>query len=460
MSFQVTLNSRNVLVPLSLEDHQGERMLGALSRLDTATAMVIQVSASGSFTQEFVPLRIRQETTRGYAGGEWELWVQKASGDLHVYYLGIPDGFFATGSSGEPPRSLSIEVVGTSPLSGREEFTGGVDVTLQAQVEPPLIPGFLGLAERFFPTLLPHNFIDRHVAAEFEFGGKRSLLLLVSLQMDEADRVPVSLGKHWDAKNWIQAVVENLAPVPASDSGEKAAWFAIQGGCFYGRNGKLSHWFGGGIGLEEKGFRQAATERIRTLGEGGTGAWIFWLEPQGAADGVYELMRNPAAAARRRISIRHPMLQRLLAPAAALAKAEAGQPTLAEELPVGEAVAALAQVAGILIRHQDTLQRALAEPTHAAWSERANPAAAALLALEGRPESLPAAPGSQDGLASDIRDLYATRGETLRALEALFDETFGYSAWDAVGNPMRDLLSGFLSGQDAKSKSAESRASA
>ena len=457
MSFQVTLNSRNVLVPLALEDRQGERMHAALSRLDTATAMVIQVSASGAFTQEFVPLHIRQDTTRAYAGGEWELWVQKASNDVHAYYLGVPDRLFATDAEGQPPRSLSIEVVGTSPLTGREDFTGGVDVTLQAQVEPPLIPGFLGLSERFFPTLLPHNFIERHVAAEFEHAGKRRLLLLASLQMDEADRVPVSMGKHWEAKNWIQAVVENLAPIP-SESDAPPAWFCIQGGCFYGRNGKLSHWFGGGIGLEEKGFRQAATERIRTLGQSGTGAWVFWVDAQGGSDGLYELLKNPAAASRRRVAIRHPMLQRLLSPAAAAASGAAGQPMLAEDLPVGEAVAALAQVAGILIKHQDTLQRALAEPTHDAWSERANPAAAALLALDGHSELLPAAPASQDGLAADIRALYQSRGETLRALEAVFDETFGYSAWDAVGNPMRDMLSGYLA--ERTSPAAETRTTA
>ena len=61
MSFQVALDSRNVLVPLSLEDRQGERMHQALSRLDTATALVVRVSAAGAFAQEFIPLRIRHE---------------------------------------------------------------------------------------------------------------------------------------------------------------------------------------------------------------------------------------------------------------------------------------------------------------------------------------------------------------------------------------------------------------
>ena len=454
MSFQVALDSRNVLVPLSLEDRQGERMHQALSRLDTATAMVIQVSASGGFTQDFVPLRIRQDAARGFAGDEWELWVQKAGGEgLYAYYLGIPDRFFATAGATEPPRSLSVQVVGTSPLTGREDFTGGLDVTLQAQVEQPLIPGFLGLSERFFPTLLPHNFLERQELAEFEYGGRRSLLLLAALQADPADRLPVSLGKHWDAKNWIHAVVENLAP---ADGAAGPAWFAIEGGCFYGRNRKLSHWFGGSIGLDEKGFRQAASERIHSLGQGANGAWVFWLAPQGDAAGLYEVLRNPSAAARRRIAIRHPMLQKLIGVEARAASGP-GQSVLAEDLPVGEAVGALARVADILIRHQDTLQRAHAEPSHAAWSERANPAVSAALALEGRADdTLPPAPASQERLAADIRALHASHGETLRALETLFDETYGYSAWDAVGHPMRETLTAWLADQSARSAVAAS----
>ena len=163
MSYQVTLDSRNVLVPLSLEDRQGERMNGALTKLDSATALVIRVSAEGGFTQEHIPLRICQDAMRGYAGEAWELWVRKAGADLYAYYLGIPDAFFAADAEGRVPRSLSVEVVGTSPLTGREDFSGGVDVSLQAQMAPPLIPGFLNLGERFFPALLPHNFIERHV---------------------------------------------------------------------------------------------------------------------------------------------------------------------------------------------------------------------------------------------------------------------------------------------------------
>ncbi|HKP97180.1 MAG TPA: hypothetical protein VJ385_15630 [Fibrobacteria bacterium] len=452
MSFQVTLDSRNVLVPLSLEDRNGERMNGSLSKLDTATALVIQVSASGAFTQEFVPLRVCQDAMRGYGGGEWELWIQKAAGELHAYYLGVPDRFFAADAEGKALRSLSVQVVGTSPLTGREDFSGGVDITLQAQMVPPLIPGFLNLGARFFPALLPDNFIERHAVDAFEFGGKRRALLMAALQMDPADRVPVSLEKHWEPKNWIQAVVENLAPASRSD-GKAGGYYSIKGGCFYGRNRKITHWFGRDIGLEEAGFRLAATEKIRGMGHSGNGAWVFWLEPQEGAD-PEELLRDPAAAARRRIAIRHPMMHRLLRHRGAPA---AGTRASIADLPAEEAVAALVQVARILIAHQDALQSALAEPTHADWSERAaTTAAAALLALEGRPPAPPSqAQASQEGLDADIRDLYRAHGETLRSLESMFDETYGYSAWDAVGNPMREMLSEYL-----VEKAADARAPA
>ncbi len=443
MSFQVALNSRNVLVPLGLEDSQGDRLHHALSRLDTATALVIQVSAAGAFGQEFIPLRIRRGDAGAYAGEAWELRVQKASGDLHAYYLGIPDSLFAVTESAEPPRSLSVQVVGTSPLTGREDFTGGVDVILQAQVEPPLIPGFLALAERFYPTLLPHNFIGQRALAEFEFGAKRNLILMAGLEADPSDRIPVSLGKHWDAKNWIGAVVENLTPMSAGP-----AWYSIQGGCFYGRSRRISHWFGGGIGLDEKGFRQAAGERIRAMGPSGNGAWVFWLEPHGEPEGHLAILRNPAAAAGHPLAIRHPMLDRVLSAPAHVPAAARGE--LPGGLPLASAISALSGVAAILASHQDTLQRALAEPAHALWSGRANPAVAAALALEGATGALPPAPAAQERLAEGIRALYREHGETLRSLEAHFDETFGYSAWDAAGNSLREALAGSLAEAQAR----------
>lgn len=453
MSYQITLNSRNVLVPLSLETPQGERITGPLSRLDTATAMVIRISSGGSFTQEFIPLGIERNTMRAYPGTDWVLWSQKTGSDLWACYLGIPDRFFAVDADGVPPRSISVQVVGTSPLTGREEFSGGVDVALQAEVAPPLIPGFLNLGERFFPTLLPHNFIERHAVDSFEFGGRRGLLLMAALQADPSDRVPVSLGKHWEPKNWIHAAVENLAPAVGG-----GGYFTIRGGCFYGRNRKITHWFGGEIGLGGPGFRQAASDKIRAMGPNGNGAWVFWLEFHGnAADqdgliGAATVSGSEPAPERRRISVRHPMLHGMLVHGAS---ASARSQESVWDLPAGEAVAALAGVARVLVAHQDALLLASAEPTHAAWSERREGPASALMAYGPQstaPQSYP-----QEGLEADIRALYREHGETLRALESVFDETFGYSAWDAVGNPMREMLARLSGGTgvDAKYKALE-----
>jgi hypothetical protein len=46
--------------------------------------------------------------------------------------------------------------------------------------------------------------------------------------------------------------------------------------------------------------------------------------------------------------------------------------------------------------------------------------------------------------------LYRAHGETRRALEAHFDATFGYSAWDAVGHSLREALAGSLAEAQAR----------
>ena len=69
-------------------------------------------------------------------------------------------------------------------MTGREDFSGGVDVALQAQVPLPFVPGFLSLGERFFPTLLPHNFVAAYALDVFGSGSRRDLVLLASLQAD------------------------------------------------------------------------------------------------------------------------------------------------------------------------------------------------------------------------------------------------------------------------------------
>ena len=152
----------------------------------------------------------------------------------------------------------------------------------------------------------------------------------------------------------------------------------IRGGCFYASNRKVTHWFGAGIGLEDRGFRQAAAERIRSLGPSGNGAWVFWLDAAGEggprAEDLAGLNRSQPQA---RFSIRHPVLHRVLGHQAALpaspastALDTAAAPSIAR-LPAEAAVAALASVARILAGHQEELYRARTEPAHARWSERA-----------------------------------------------------------------------------------------
>lgn len=466
MSYQVALNSRNVLAPVTLEGRDGARLNEPPSRLDTATAMVIAVSAEGSFSQDFIPLRIVTDSQAAYAGQEWELRAHAAGREHYVFYLGIPDRCFAAGPDGTGLKSLSIEVVGTSPMTGREDYSGGVDVTLQAQVVPPLIPGFLNLAERFLPALLPHNFVESYVLDVLEAAGRKDLVLMASLQADPAvDRVPVSFGKHWEPKNWVGAVVENLA-------GGADGYHVIRGGCFYARNRRVTHWFGAGIGLEDRGFRQAAGERIRALGPSGNGAWVFWLEPQGPALPSAEALaglhkRLPQA----RFTVRHPMMHRLLshrAPAASQASRAAaaastdpasGRDTAAVlRLPAESAVAALAQVARILAEHQAELHRARTDPSHDLWSHQA--AQSTAQAVAGALEAAEKAGGKAPGRAASVspslevavRELYRVQGETLRTLESVFDETSGYAAWDSPANPVRELIAAYLAeGAEARS---------
>ncbi len=457
MSYHVTLNSRNVLVPIALDDRNGERMLGPLARLETATAMVIQISATGAFTQEFFPLILRQQPMNAYSGDDWELWSQKLGNGLHAYYIGVPNRCFAVADESLAPKTISVQVIGNSPLSGQQSFSGGVDISLQSRVATPLIPGYLNSCERFLPTLLPHNFIDHAVLDHFSFGGKDSVILMVSLQSDPADRIPVSLEKHWEPKGWIDAVIENLAT--GEEKSGNGRYATIRGGCFYGRNRKVSHWFGSGFGLEEKGFRESAVEKIRGLGPSGKGAWIFWLRPQGKTLGGAPGNWAVPGRIARSISIRHPMTHRLLgsigtAPNAMPMDIGWAKGESSEAFHPREALAALQSLAGILIDHQQSLQSLHVEPAHADWSQHDNIArdiTREVSRVEGNISVTDAKGmgGSDRGadtfrLETDIRALYALHGETLRILESIFDETYGFSAWDAVGNPLREAIAGML----------------
>ncbi|HLP30208.1 MAG TPA: hypothetical protein VK150_02525, partial [Geothrix sp.] len=251
-------------------------------------------------------------------------------------------------------------------------------------------------------------------------------------------------GKHWDPKNWVGAVVENLAGAPG-------AYHVVRGGCFQGSNHQVTHWFGGGIGLEDAGFRRAAAERIRALGPSGRGAWVFWLEPQGAGLPSPEELASRPAASPARFSIRHPMLHRMLR----RQTPPAARGAFIGSLTAEAAVAALSRVARILADYQGQLHRARAEPAHDRWSEQAlDPVATvagALALAEGAAPAAPAPKPMEAALEAAIRDLYQTQGEALRTLESAFDETSGYAAWDAPRNPLRELLSDYLA-EDAETR--------
>ena len=116
--------------------------------------MVIAVSAGGSFSQELHPAPHRGRFHPGLCRDRMGAARPAAGREHYVFYLGSPGRLASPGRPGRAePKSLSVQVVGTSPMTGREDYSGGVDVTLQAQVALPLVPGFLSLAERFFPTL-------------------------------------------------------------------------------------------------------------------------------------------------------------------------------------------------------------------------------------------------------------------------------------------------------------------
>jgi hypothetical protein len=231
----------------------------------------------------------------------------------------------------------------------------------------------------------------------------------------------------------------------------------IRGGCFYARNKRVTHWFGSGIGLEDRGFRQEAAERIRALGASGNGAWVFWLEPQGLASRPSDLDGLEASRPQPRFTVCHPMLHRLLARAPRSA-ASAGQAAIAR-LPAERAVQALSHAARIAIGHQEELHRARTEPAHALWSEEPMKTAAVRVAdaLAAAESGLPSAAGpagrqSPPSLEAAVRGLFATEGEALRSLESAFDESGAFAAWDAPGHPLRDLLAAYLEeGAEARS---------
>ena len=410
MSYQIALHSKNVLLPISLEGRNtGTRLNEPVSKTDAAGAMVVFITKEGKFSQEFFPLKISGSKELPYAGQNWELLSIPASEDYFSYYLGIPDVCFAWKSEDNDSfKSISVEIVGSSLLNPNHSYSGGVDIALFDSAEKPLIPAFLNLSERFFPTLLPSNFMEQYSLSTFRFQESEQLLLMAHLQIDPYDKIPMSFEKHWDPKNWIGAVVENLAPGLDGN-----LFFTVQGGCFFNRNKKITHWFGGKIGLDEKSFRHEASAKIKEMGIPENGAWVFWLEAQGNREKEFysQLQKNGQPT----FSIRHSILGRLLLTETLTTMTTEEFPFAG--IPATQIAAALRDVATLLIEHQD---------------------------FRHRVKSLTPNDNSQS-FESKIEELFRKQGEILGHLESVFDETFGYAPWDIIGNPLREKIVKYLS---------------
>ncbi len=408
MSYQIALHSQNVLLPISLEKREtASRLNEAIAKTDAAGAMVVFVAKSGKFSQEFFPLKIGYSQDLPYDGKNWELLCLSAGEGYHSYYLGIPNNCFAWNSEDNDRfKSLSVEIVGSSLLNPSHGYSGGVDIALYDENESSTTPAFINLSERFFPTLLPSNFVEKFAVSTFHFQESEQLLLMAHLQIDPYDKIPVSFEKHWDPKNWIGAVVENLAPELDSE-----LFFTVQGGCFFNRNKKITHWFGGGIGLEEKSFRDEASLKIRDMGIPENGAWVFWLEPQGLKKPLVlqSLLKNGSPA----FSIRHSMLWRLLKSASTSEILPNEMPFAG--LPIARIVEALRAVAKLLMAHQDFRHQ------------------------------VKALNNGNKVFEAGLKELFQLQGETLSHLESVFDETYGYAPWDLIGNPLREQIVQYLS---------------
>ncbi len=433
MSYQIAHSSSHVLIPVTfVYGEESRRFNGPIHPTDAPSVMVLYLADGHPLRQDMHPLRVSAETER-YPGKEWELRTRNLEGNLQTFYLGIPDSCFEHAAGGPPAwDTVSMQVVGTPLLNPGRAYSGGVDILLQPQVEFPLLPGFLNLAERFFPTLLPWNFMEGYVLETFRPSPeKEQLLLRVDLQMDAFDKMPISLEKLWDPQNWLDAVVENLVP-------GHAGVFTVQGGCFFTRARKTTHWFGGRIGLEERSFRSKAAKAISALGPSEHGAWVFWLACRDSAGRVGKPPLGPSRKGNSHFSLRHSMLFRLwahrkLRPEPILP----GRPgPMLGKVPLPEAVNALGEVADLLVRHQ-TLLQLVRRASRSGWS------AVDGGSLLSRGEAGEKARELEQSVAALQRD----KGDVLKELESVFDQSCGFFSWDVIGNPVLDNLANYLAAQ-------------
>ncbi len=433
MSYQIAHSSTHVLIPVTfVYGEESRRFNGPIHPTDAPSVMVLYLADGHPLRQEMHPLRVTGEIER-YPGKEWELRLRELPENLQAFYLGIPDSCFEDSSGGSPAwDTVSVQVVGTPLLSPARAYSGGVDIQLQPRVEFPLLPGFLNLAERFFPTLLPWNFMEGFALETFQPApDKEQLLLRVDLKMDPFDKMPISLEKLWDPKNWLDAVVENLVP-------GHGGLFTVQGGCFYTRARKTTHWFGGRIGLEDRTFRTKAAKAISGLGPTKHGAWVFWLTCRDAAGRIGIPPVGVGRKGNSHFSIRHSLLYRIWAHGRLKTEVSLpGRPgPLLGKVPMSEAVSALGDVAELVIGHQ-TLLQLVRRASRSGWS------AVDGGSLLSRGEAGERARDLEKSVAALERD----KGEVMKDLEAVFDKSCGFFSWDVIGNPVLDNLANYLAAQ-------------
>ncbi len=265
----IRIGAKSVLLPLALHTRAGQRCHALNAIGDSAAAMIIVWRRDGTFSQELHALQLTASEAPRYSGERWELFSQDAGGGHIAHYLGVPDSWFREG--GPAIKSLSIQIVGHSPLRGPQEFVGGMDVHLEAPPALAPVAAFRHRLEDWFPTVLPEEFVTASEEAEIHLDDQTIALLAVTLRKIDSPEKPPAFDPAWEARDWVGCRVEGLEETPGR-------YRVIQGGCFIGPEGRFSHWFGTRPGPERTDFRKEWGKAIRAAVNLPLPGWVFWTE--------------------------------------------------------------------------------------------------------------------------------------------------------------------------------------
>ncbi len=294
MQYRIPFGAGRSAVPVRLTLRSGERLGGLLPGVDAASALVVAEAADGSYTQSFHPLNVRLHPVGSDPDdAEWALHGVRAGLTTWVYFLGVPSAFtFPQGPSVKPLRSLDVQIVGHSAFRSEGSFAGHATLAMGPALEPNRLPRFARFAEQWLPVLLPEGFVSAVDLTWVDDDGAQPVVTVALTRPEGEVPVPPALREDWDPAGWSDAVIETAA------GGEGHA--LIRGGCFVSAEGRISHWFGGRIGLERRGFRARAAEQLRSAVARGSAHWCFWVEPVGTSE-------LPAFAGGR-VRVRHPAM--------------------------------------------------------------------------------------------------------------------------------------------------------